>query len=105
MSVDETLASYDLAWNEDDQEARRAHLARCFTEEGVYCDPMVEAVGHDALAEYIGQTRRGFGGFRIKRTSGFERHHDYGRFSWQMWSANGESLLEGFDVVRLAADG
>ena len=105
MNIEETLDTYDRAWNEDDRQTCRAHLTRCFSDRGVYCDPMVEVIGSDALAEHIEQTRRAFGGFRIKRTSGFEQHHDYGRFAWRMWSDEGEVIIEGFDVVRLAADG
>ena len=105
VTVEETLDSYDRAWNEDDRETCRAHLMRCLTDEGVYCDPTVEVVGADALAAHIGETRRAFGGFRIKRTSGFEQHHDYGRFAWRMTSNEGEVIVDGFDVVRLATDG
>lgn len=99
MTVEETLNKYDSAWNEDDEETCRVYLRACFTDDGVYCDPTVEVVGPDALAEHIGQIRRAFGGFLIKRTSGFEQHHDYGRFAWRMWSDEGEVIVEGFDVV------
>lgn len=105
MTIEETLDLYDQAWNEDDEEARRGHLKRCLTDDGVYCDPTVEVVGADALAEHIGGTRRAFGGFHIKRTSSFEQHHGYGRFAWRMTSNEGELLIDGFDVVRLTTDG
>lgn len=70
MTLEETLDRYDQAWNEDDEETCRAHLKRCLTDDGVYCDPTVEVVGADALAANIGVTRRAFGGFRIKEDVG-----------------------------------
>jgi hypothetical protein len=105
VKVEETLDTYDQAWNEDDEQACRAHLRGCLTDDVIYCDPTVEVTGPAALAQHIVQTRRAFGGFRIKRTSGFEQHHDYGRFTWRMTSEGGELIVEGFDVVRLATDG
>ncbi|HEY7876175.1 MAG TPA: nuclear transport factor 2 family protein [Actinomycetota bacterium] len=104
-AIDEILDSYDRAWNEEDPERCLEHLRACLTDEGVYCDPTVEIVGSNALAEHIGRTRSAFGGFRIERTSGFEEHHGYERFTWRMTSKDDEPIVEGFDVVRLAADG
>lgn len=105
MTLQETLDHYDQAWNEDDEETCRAHLKWSLTDGGLYCDPTVEVVGVGPLAAHIAETRRAFGGFHIKRTSGFEQHHEYGRFAWRMTSNEGELIVEGFDVVRLAADG
>jgi hypothetical protein len=105
VTLEETLDLYDEAWNDDDEASRRAHLRRCLTDEGIYCDPTVEVVGADALAAHIGETRSAFGGFSIKRTSGFEQHHGYVRFAWRMTSNEGEPIVDGFDVVRLATDG
>lgn len=105
VTVNEVLNAYGDAWNEADGDARRAQLRQSLTDDVVYCDPTIDVVGPDALAEHIGQTRRDFGGFRIQRTSGFEEHHGYGRFAWQMTSDAGELIVEGFDVVRVAPDG
>ncbi|MDQ3955297.1 MAG: nuclear transport factor 2 family protein [Actinomycetota bacterium] len=105
MIGSETLDIYGDAWNEDDQEAREALLRKSLADDAVYCDPTAEVAGPAALAEHIGQTRRAFGRFRIERTSGYEEHHGYGRFSWRMESDDGELIVEGFDVVRIAADG
>lgn len=105
MTVDEALNAYGDAWNEVDEQARRAQLRQSLTEDAVYCDPTVEVTGPDALAEHIAQTRREFAGFHIDRTSGFEEHHGHGRFAWRMVSDAGEVIVEGFDVVRIAADG
>ena len=104
MTVEEILESYFLAWNGEDVETRRSHLMRCVTDDAVYRDPTAEVFGPDALADHIEKTRRAFGGFSIQRTSGFEQHHAHGRFAWQMRLEDGGVLVEGFDVVRLAAD-
>ena len=105
MTIGETLDRYGDAWNEDDEEARRAYLRQSLTDDAVYCDPTVEVTGPNALADHIGQSRGAFGRFRIERTSGYEEHHGYGRFAWRMTSDAGELIVEGFDVVRIAPDG
>lgn len=105
MSASDTLDKYGDAWNEDDEDARRALLRDSLTEDAVYCDPTAEVSGPDALAEHIGQTRAAFGRFRIDRTSDWEEHHGYGRFTWRMVSEEGEPIVDGFDVVRVADDG
>ena len=105
MTLTEILDIYNAAWNETDAETRRAHLEEAFVDDGVYCDPMVHAVGPAAISDYIGQAFVGFGAFSIERTSGLDEHHGYVRFTWHMVSPSGEALVDGFDVVRLADDG
>lgn len=105
MKDPDALVSYGDAWNEDDAEARLAHLKACLTDDAVYCDPTVDLKGPEALADHIGQTRTAFGSYRIDRTSGFEEHHGYGRFAWRMTSDEGQPIVDGIDVVRVAADG
>ena len=105
MTITEVLDAYGAAWNEDDAEVREARLRESFADDGTYCDPTVEVVGSRAFGEHIGRTRESFGPFRIERTSGYDEHHGYGRFSWRMESSAGELIVDGFDVVQLAADG
>ena len=105
MTLSEVLDAYGAAWNEDDEEERKAHLAKSLADDAVYCDPTVEVTGPVALAEHIGQSRNAFGRFRIDRTSGADEHHGYLRFSWRMQSDEDELIVEGFDVVRIADDG
>ncbi len=104
MALREILDAYDAAWNEDDAQARRTWLRESLADDGVYCDPMVEVTGRDALAEYIEQSRSAYGRFRME-TSGHDGHHGYVRFAWRMESEKGDLIVDGFDVVRTAADG
>lgn len=105
MIGSEILDMYGDAWNEDDQEAREALLRKSLADDAVYCDPTAEVSGSAALAEHIGRSRSALGRFRIERTSAYEEHHGYGRFSWRMESDEDELIAEGFDVVQIAADG
>ena len=59
----------------------------------------------DALAAHIGTTQAGLSGGRIAVTSEPVRHHDSAFFRWTMTDAGGATVMTGFDVVQLAADG
>lgn len=103
--MQEVLDTYGAAWNEDDEEARHALLARSLSDDATYCDPTAEVASRAALSDHIGRVRSEFGRFRIQTTSGYEEHHGYVRFTWRMEAENGDLLVEGFDVVRLDSDG
>ena len=105
MSYDDVLDAYGAAWNEGDEAARRSLLETSWADEGTYCDPTAHVSGRDALVAHIGACRAAYGDFRIDRTSAYDAHHDYVRFTWTMVSGAGETLVDGFDVVGIAADG
>ena len=44
-------------------------------------------------------------GARIDTTSGADEHDGYFRFSWTMVDADGNTVLDGFDVGHRADDG
>ena len=47
-AITKTLTQYMAAWNEPDDTARRALLAQCWSDSGVYLDPNVSLAGRDA---------------------------------------------------------
>ncbi len=55
------LNRFFSAWSETDAEARKAAVADCFAEDGVYADPHVPTpfTGVDAVSEMLGQFRSG----------------------------------------------
>lgn len=105
MGLLDTIDAYGASWNEPDAAARLRLLEQSWADDGMYVDPTVELSGREALVAHIGGTREVFGDFRIDRTSGLDEHHGYARFSWTMRGADGQTLTDGFDVVRLAPDG
>ena len=103
---EEILRHYEAAWQHLDATAIRDELEGCWAPGGTYTDPVTdEAVGADALVRVIQQFHDVFPGVRIAPTSQMDRHHDRGRFSWEMRQDDGTVLLEGIDFVDFADDG
>ena len=99
---------YIATWNETDTERRHALIARTWTPEGGYVDPLMEATGHDAMNAMLGAVQERFPGARLARTSDVDAHHEWVRFSWSLTAAEGAPIVGGLDVgvitgERLAA--
>src|SRR5919106_1616353 len=98
-------AAYLASLNETDATRRRALIERAWTRDGHFVDPLYEAEGHDALAELAAGVIAHYPGHTFRRTSGLDTHHDVLRFSWEMAGPDGEIVVTGSDVGRLAPDG
>jgi hypothetical protein len=103
--VTEVVGAYGAAWNEPDEGSRRKLLEEAWADDGVYCDPTATVVGREALIAHIAGFREQFAGARIDIASGVDEHDGWLRFAWTMVGADGVTLLEGFDVGHLGADG
>jgi ketosteroid isomerase-like protein len=105
MSELDPIAAYGAAWTESDPARRRELVDVAWAPDAVYCDPLDEVRGQQALADHIGATQSALAGGRIEVTTSPVRHHDAAFFRWGMTDAQGTTVLTGFDVVLLAADG
>ena len=47
--VEQVIGHYFAAWNETDPATRRALIARTWTEDGSYLDPLMSGEGHDGI--------------------------------------------------------
>jgi hypothetical protein len=103
--AEETVAAYAAAWNEHDEDARRALLERSWTDDGVYCDPSGRAEGRSALVRHIGGFHARMPGSRIEMASGVDEHDGLLRFAWQMLGSDGAVALDGMDFGELDGDG
>jgi len=75
-----TLARHYLAaWNERNAPERRAQVARLFTIDASYVDPMMAGAP--------------------------DTHHDVLRFSWTLHAPDGAQVVRGTDVARIGDDG
>lgn len=103
--VTRTVDTYLAMWNETDAGRRAEHVARAWTDDGRYADPLQEAAGHAALAAMVAGVQTKFPGHRFRRTSGVDVHHDELRFGWELVAPDGSVVVAGVDVGTLAADG
>lgn len=105
MDLQEAVAAYGAAWGETDDEARAKLLADVWADGGLYCDPTARVEGRDALHAHIAGFQQQFPGARIDATSGADEHDGYFRFAWAMIDADGNQVMDGFDVGHRAGDG
>ncbi len=97
---------YFAAWNTLDAEDLAKAVARAWTEEGTYTDPLVRAHGHEQVAAVIAAVHEQFPGFEFRMTGEVDGHHDIARFTWDLVpTVDGSSPAAGFDVITLAEDG
>ena len=99
------IAAYGQAWLETDQQRRLELLDTAWAADAVYCDPVDRVAGRAALAAHIAMTQAMLPGGRVQVTSEPVRHHDSAFFRWTMSDVAGATVLSGFDVVQLDADG
>ena len=103
--TDDPITAYAEAWTAADETARTALLEVAWAPDAVYCDPLDRVEGREALGRHIGATQVAMAGGSIAVTSTPVRHHDSAFFRWTMTDATGATVLTGFDVVQLDADG
>ncbi|AOS63911.1 nuclear transport factor 2 family protein [Actinoalloteichus hymeniacidonis] len=105
-NVTELLDRYIATWNETDADVRLREVARLWTADGVYTDPLASVRGHEAIAEVIGGAQQMFADHRFRLLDGVQAHHDIVRFGWELVPAGGgESVAIGLDVAALTDDG
>ena len=102
---DSMVDRYLAVWNETDPAARRAAIDKVFAADVRYVDPMAAVDGPDALNALIGAAQQQFPGLVFTPGVLLDGHHDQARFTWHLGPHGGDALVDGFDVVELAADG
>jgi len=101
----DVIDRYFAMWNETDAGRRRDLIARTWTENARYLDPMLEGQGPQGIDAMVATVHQRFPGYRFRRTSEIDLHHDRLRFSWELAPADGPVLADGVDFGVIAADG
>jgi hypothetical protein len=104
MSPADVVGVYVRAWSEPDATTRGGLLQQCWTEDGIYCDPLVQWHGREALDRGIGDFLQRRPGTNFQLARGVETHHQALRFGWSMHRPDG-TVLRGTDFGELAEDG
>jgi SnoaL-like protein len=101
-----TVDDYIAAWNQTDADARLAAVARLWTDDGGYTDPLASVRGHDGVAAVIDGAQKLFPGHVFRLLGTPETHHGIARFQWELVpAAGGEAVAIGADTVVLTEDG
>jgi hypothetical protein len=103
--ITEVVTRYLAAWNEKEPAARRAIVDATWAADGRYVDPLVEAVGRDAIDATIAAVAGQFPGLVFTLAGPVDEHHDVARFTWHLGPAGGDAVVVGFDVVAVNDEG
>ena len=103
-NLTELIDRYIAMWNETDPERRRALIARTWTEDASYLDPVLRGEGQAGIDAMVRGVRERFPGHRFRRTSDLDTHHDRVRFSWELAPEGGAVVASGIDFGIVAPD-
>jgi hypothetical protein len=104
-NMTELIDRYFATWNETDDEQRRALIARTWTEDASYLDPVMTGEGHTGIDAMVQGVQARFPEHQFRRTSDVESHHDRIRFTWELALDSGPAIVNGTDFGMVAADG
>jgi hypothetical protein len=102
--VDDILATYVRAWNEDDPDERCRLLELAVTEDAVLIDPTGRWEGAAGLAERIGRYRSAAPRTMVVATSDADAHNHVVRYSWKIVNQDGTEVMQGTDVAERSDD-
>jgi hypothetical protein len=100
------IERYIAVWNETDGESRRALIARTWSNQASYVDPMFNADGPDGIDALVAGFQQQFPDHRFRLSSDVDQHHDRLRFTWELVEPiGGTALVKGTDFGVVASDG
>jgi len=103
--VDDVIATYFAAWNEQEPDQRRRTLERCLTDDAVLVDPTGRWQGVAGLAERIDRYQSAAPHTEVVTASGLDTHNDLVRYAWKIVDQHGDDVIEGLDVAERGDDG
>lgn len=98
------IDTYIAIWNETDAARRRDLIARVWTDNASYVDPVLQGDGRTGIDAMVQALQQRFPGHRFSRTSEVDTHHDRVRFNWTLAPEGGAAIVEGVDFGLLAGD-
>lgn len=97
--MNDIVTRYLDTWNATELEARQRLLARHWSPDCLYVDPLADVSGREAVGATIAAVRAQFPGFVFTRVGEIDAHHQQIRFQWGLGPAGEEPAIIGFDVV------
>jgi len=97
----ELIDRYIAIWNETDAVRRRELIARTWTDDAAYIDPLMQGEGRDGIDVMIQGVQTQFPGLQFRRTTEVDAHHDRVRFGWELGPEGVPAIAGGVDFGRL----
>lgn len=104
-TIDTVVDDYFAMFNETDADRRAAIIARAWTDDASYLDPLLAAEGPSALAALVDGVHQQYPGYRFRLVGGIDTHHDRARWDWDLVAPDGSTYVTGVDYAVLADDG
>ena len=96
----ELAERYIALWNETNAEVRKSLLAKQWTEDATYVDPMMAGSGADEIDGLIGGVQTRFPSFSFKLIGKPDGYGEHVRFSWALGPGDYvDAPIEGTDFV------
>jgi hypothetical protein len=102
--MNDIVTRYLDTWNATDESVLTELLAKHWSDDCVYVDPLADVQGREAVGATIQAVRAQFPGFVFTPVGSIDAHHQQARFQWGLGPAGEEPVIIGFDVVVLDAD-
>ena len=93
----ELIDRYFAAWNETDPHRRNELIARTWTEDSTYLDPLATGEGRSGIDAMIAGIQQQFPSLKFRRTTEVDAHHDRIRFAWELGPQDGQAVAGGVD--------
>jgi len=103
-NVTDLIDRYIAMWNETDGKRRRDLIARTWSENASYLDPLMQGEGHGGIDTMVSGVQQRFPGHKFRRTSEVDAHHDRVRFGWELAPEQGPPLVRGVDFGVVAGE-
>lgn len=100
-NVQEVVRAYLATWNATEEQEQQGLLARHWSPEVSYVDPLAAVQGHDGLRAVVSGVHEQFPGLVFSLVGDIDSHHDQLRFQWGLGPAGAEPVVIGFDVLVL----
>jgi hypothetical protein len=104
--VTAVVDNYIAVWNEADPVRRQQLIARTWTDDGTYLDPLMRGEDPEQIGAMVGAAQAQFPGHRFELTAGPDHHNDVVRFTWTLVAVDtGAPAAVGVDFATVAEDG
>ena len=88
---------YFDAWNETDAGRRRELISATWASDAAYLDPLLSGNGHDGIDAMIRAVHERFAHHTFRRRTEVDGFADRLRFSWELLTPSGVSIVKGSD--------